>query len=92
MIYKNIDINSVAVTDNRGIRLYALSYGDEFVLNDVAIKQTFNMPIKKIKLGKKINDCFMCTKKIKRRHWWQFWKPKYWGASFMYLGEENQNA
>lgn len=92
MIYKSIDINSAAVTDNRGIRLYALSHGDVFALNDVAIKQTFNMEIKKIKLGKKINDCFICIEKIKRKHWWQFWKPKYWGAKFMYVEKENTNG
>lgn len=90
MIYKSIDINSVtAPTDNYGIRLYTLSHGDVFVLNDVAIKQTFNMTIKEIRLGKKINDCFICIQKIKRKHWWQFWKPKYWGAKFMYVEKEN---
>ena len=92
MIYKSIDINSVAVTDNCGIRLYLLGRGDVFTLNDVAIKQTFNMAIKKIKLGKKINSRFICTEKIKRKHWWQFWKPKYWGARFMYVEEENNNV
>jgi hypothetical protein len=93
MIYKSIDINSVAApTDNCGTRLYALSHGDVFVLNDVSIEQTFNMTIKQIKLGKKINDCFICTEKIKRRHWWQFWKPKYWGARFMYVEEENNDV
>lgn len=91
MIYKSIDLDAAAVKDNCGVRVFALSRGDEFTLNDAAIQQTFNMPIKKIKLGKKINECFMCTKKIKRRRWWQFWKPKYWGASFVYLGEENND-
>lgn len=89
MTYKSIDINSVAAEHNDGTRLYALSHGDRFVLNDVAIQQTFNMPIKKIKLGKKINDCFICAEKIKRKHWWQFWKPKYWGAKFIYVEKEN---
>lgn len=93
MIYKSIDINSVAApTDHCGTRLYALSHGDVFVLNDVSIEQTFNMTMKQIKLGKKINDCFICTEKIKRKHWWQFWKPKYWGARFMYVEEENNNV
>ena len=91
MIYKSIDINSVAVTDNSGTRLYTLSHGDAFVLNDVGIKQAFDMTIKQIKLGKKINDCFICMEKIKRRRWWQFWKPKYWGAKFIYVEKENAN-
>ena len=89
MTYKNIDINSVAAPTNGGIRLYLLSHKDVFVLNDVAIKQAFNMTIKEITLGKKINDCFICMEKIKRRYWWQFWKPKYWGARFMYVEKEN---
>ena len=92
MTYKSIDLNSVAAENNGGTRLYALYRGDAFALNDVAIKQAFNMTIKEIKLGKKINSCFICTEKIKRRHWWQFWKSKYWGAKFTYLGEENQNV
>lgn len=85
MTYKSIDINSVAPEHNRDTRLYALSHGDVFTLNDIAIKQAFNMTTKKIKLGKKINDHFICTEKIKRRRWWQFWKPKYWGAKFVYV-------
>ena len=89
MIYKSIDLNSVAADNNGDTRLYALSHGDGFTLNDVAIKQVFNMPIKKIKLGKKINDHFICTEKIKRRRWWQFWKPKYRGAKFVYVEKEN---
>lgn len=89
MIYKSIDINSVTAPTDCGIRLYALSHGNVFVLNDVAIKQTFNMTIKEIRLGKKIDDCFICIQKIKRKHWWQFWKPKYWGVKFMYVEKEN---
>ena len=85
MTYKSIDLNSVAADNNGGTRLYALSHGDAFVLNDVAIQRAFNMPIKKIKLGKKIDGHFICTEKIKGRRWWQFWKPKYWGAKFMYV-------
>ncbi len=91
MIYKSIDLNYVANPDGYGTRLYALSHKDVFVLNDVAIKQSFNMTIKEIQLGKKINDCFICVQKIKQKHWWQFWKPKYWGAKFMYIEKENGN-
>ena len=89
MIYKSIDINSADVIDNREVRLYALNHGDVFALNNVGIEQTFNMSIKKIKLGEKINDCFILTEKIKGRRWWQFWKPKYWGAKFMYVEKDD---
>ena len=91
MTYKSIDLNSVAAPTNGGTRLYGLGHGDVFVLNDIAIKQTFNMTIKEINLGQKINDCFICLQKIKRKHWWQFWKPKYRGARFMYVEKENNN-
>ena len=92
MTYKSIDLNSVVAEHGGGTRLCTLYHGDVFVLNNVAIKQAFNMAIKQIKLGKKINDCFICMEKIKGRRWWQFWKPKYWGAKFMYVEKENQNV
>ena len=47
MIYKSIDLEQVAVVDGCGIRMYGLCCGDEFTLNDIAIKQTFNMSMKK---------------------------------------------
>ncbi len=76
---------------NYANRVYQLNHGDVFVLNDVAIDQTFHLSIKDIKLGEKMNQHFICTKKIRRRHWWQFWKPKYRGARFMYVEKENNN-
>ena len=85
MTYKSIDINSVAAEHDGGTRLCALYHGDVFALNDIAIKQAFNMSVKQIKLGVKINDHFICTEKIKGRRWWQFWKPRYWGAKFVYV-------
>lgn len=92
MIYKSIDIEQAAVTDNCGVRLYFLSRGDVFVLNDVAIKQSFNISVKDIKLGTLVNGCFIFTQKVKRKRWWQFWKPRYWGAKVMYVGEEIHDA
>lgn len=70
-------------------RAYKLNHGDVFSLNHVAVKQTFGIPIKRIKLGEKINQFFICMKKIKRKHWWQFWQPKYVFAQFMYVEKEN---
>lgn len=76
---------------NHAPRLFRLAHGDIFTLNHVAVKQAFGIPIKHIKLGEKINQFFICMEKIKRKHWWQFWKPKYIGAKFMYVEKENQN-
>ena len=89
MTYKSIDLNSVAAKKDNGTRLYALNHGDGFVLNDVGIKQTFNLSVKAIKIGAVMNESFICTQKIKRKHWWQFWKPKYLGAKFVYVEKEN---
>ena len=91
MTYKSININSVYAPTSDYNRLYLLNHKDVFVLNDVAINQAFKMTVKEITLGKTINDYFICTEKIKRKHWWQFWKPKYWGAKFMYVEKENEN-
>lgn len=71
-------------------RVYQLGHGDTFYLNDVAVEQTFNMSIKKIKIGTELQYGIMCIEKVKGRHWWQFWKPKYWGARFMYVEKESQ--
>lgn len=70
-------------------RVYKLNHGDVFFLNDVAIKKAFNLSIKKIKLGIELLPGIICTEKIKRRNWWQFWKKKYTGAKFMYITKEN---
>ena len=69
-----------------------LSKGDTFVFNAKAIQKQWGINIKKLKVGATLPlDC-ICTKKIKgRRWWWQFWKPRYWGAKFMYLGKEKNN-
>lgn len=70
-------------------RTYQLNRGDVFYLNDVAVEQAFNMPIKKVKLGTELPYGVICLEKVKRRHWWQFWKKKYTGAKFMYVETEN---
>jgi hypothetical protein len=92
--YKEINFDSVRTQQLREVviptmRIYELRFGDIFVLNGVAIKRTFKCRINKIKIGDKIDQYFLCMEKIKKKYWWQFWKPRYWGAKFMYLKEEN---
>ena len=91
-----LERESVLIAQDRGVelvgyanRVYKLNHGEVFVLNDVAIEQTFNLSVKDVKLGETMNQCVICIEKIKRKHWWQFWKPKYWGAKFMYVEKEN---
>ena len=66
-------------------RLYEIKHGDVFVLNEQAVKSLLHLPIKKLPLGKKMEPSIICTEKVKRKHWWQFWKPKYTTAKFMYI-------
>ena len=91
-----MEIEPVVIAEDCGIkitgyanRVYKLNHGDVFVLNDVAVKQAFNQSIKDMELGTEIQYGMICLEKVKRRHWWQFWKPKYWGARFMYVEKEN---
>lgn len=93
-----MEIEPVVIAEDCGVkiagyanRVYKLNHGDVFTLNDVAIEQTFNISIKKVKLGTELQYGMICIEKIKRRHWWQFWKPKYRGAKFMYVEKENKN-
>ena len=95
---RTIEIEPVVIATDCGVeltgyanRVYRLNHGDMFVLNNVAIEATFNLSIKDMKLGV-INENFICMQKIKRKHWWQFWKPKYWGARFMYVEKENDKC
>lgn len=85
-IYKTPEFKSLVAP-----RAYKLNYGDVFVLNDVGVKQAFNISIKDIELGTKLQHGIICLEKIKRR-WWQFWKPKYIYAKFMYAEKENNKC
>lgn len=69
-------------------RLFKLERGDIFFLNDMGVEKHFHLPIKKLPLDKILNPGIICIEKIKRKHWWQFWKKKYTGARFMYVGNE----
>lgn len=73
-------------------RAYKLNHGDVFVLNDVGIQQTFNISVKDMTPGIELHTGIICIQKIKRKHWWQFWKPRYWGAKFMYVEKENDKC
>jgi len=70
-------------------RLFKLERGDIFFLNDVCIEEEYDLSIKKLPLDEIIPPGIICIEKIKRKHWWQFWKKKYTGARFMYVGKEN---
>lgn len=72
-------------------RYIKLSNGDTFVLNREAIKEVWGINIKRLKVGATLSlDC-ICTEKIKGyRRWWQFWKPKYIAAKFMFIGGYNR--
>lgn len=89
-------VEPVVITDGCGVsivnyapRLCKPVYGDIFTVNYVAVKQIFGMPIKKIQLNEIMCRHFICIEKIKRKHWWQFWKSKYVAAKFMYVEKEN---
>ncbi len=93
---KQIELEPTIIAQDCGVeivgytpRVYKLHHGDIFALDNVAVKKTFGMKIKHIKCGEKINQCFICTEKTKRKHWWQFWKPKYVFANFVYIDKEN---
>ena len=69
-------------------RLFKLERGDIFYLNDIGVEKQFSMPIKKLPLDQTFEPGIICLEKIKRKHWWQFWKKKYTGARFMYVGKD----
>ncbi len=72
-------------------RAYALKDGDIFWANDEWIQLGLNTTLKDVAPGKEVVPRIYCIEKTKRKHWWQFWKPKYTGASFMYIEQENSN-
>lgn len=95
-MFERLELEPIVIAEDCGVKLmgytgrvYKLKFGDVIFLNDMGVQQTFNMPIKKVQLGVKLQYDMQCMKKIKRRHWWQFWKKKYTGANFMYVGEES---
>ena len=80
-----INYSYVKTYDNR---LFKLERGDIFYLNDIGVEKQFGMPIKKLSLDKTLEPGIICLEKIKRKHWWQFWKKKYTGARLMYVGKD----
>jgi hypothetical protein len=93
---ERIELEPTVIAEDCGVkivgytpRLYKLTHGDIFTVNRVAVKETFGMPIRRIKLGEIMNEHFICVEKIKRKHWWQFWKPKYVFAKFMYVEKDD---
>ena len=89
-------VEPVVITDSCGVsivnyapRCFELAHGDIFTLNNFTAKCVFGIPIRKINLNEIMNEHFICMQKIKRKHWWQFWKPKYVAVKFMYVEKEN---
>jgi hypothetical protein len=85
VITKNMEFTLIGC----GNQLQKFNHGDIIWLNEASIKALFNMLPKDLPLGEKIEPGFICIEKTKRHHWWQFWKPKYTGAKFMYVEKEN---
>ena len=69
-------------------RAYQLRHGDVVVVNAVGFENFFKMKIKDVNFcGPQFDSNFICIEKIRRKKWWQFWKPKYVAARLMYIGE-----
>lgn len=92
---ERMEVEPVVIAEDYGCsivgyapRVFKLAHGDIFTINRIAVEQTFGVSIRRIKLGKIMNEHFICMGKTKRKHWWQFWKPKYIFAKFMYVDKE----
>ena len=70
-------------------RVYEIRCGDKFTLNNAAAKKMCGWSIKRLPLGERIYPGVICAEKVKRR-WWQFWKPKYVYAKFIYVREDTK--
>jgi hypothetical protein len=78
-------------TTHKG-RVYKLRDGDIFWANDEYSRLRFNVSLEDLTVGEEVLPGIICIEKVKRRHWWQFWKPKYRGARFMYVEKENNKC
>ena len=68
-------------------RCYQLNNGDTFTVNSIGFEHAFRVKIKDVKIGKYFDPGFVLLTKIKRKKWYQFWKPKYVGAKLMFVEE-----
>ena len=67
-------------------RVYQLRHGDVVCVNAEGFESCFKMKIKDINLcNQHFNPNFICVEKVRRKKWWQFWKPKYVAARLMYV-------
>lgn len=55
---------------------------DEFCISLYGLKTLTTIPINKITTNSLLPYGLILVSKIRRLHWWQFWKPKYIGAIF----------
>jgi hypothetical protein len=73
-------------------RVYKLRDGDIFWANDEYSRLRFNVSLEDLTVGEEVLPGIVCIEKVKRRNWWQFWKPEYRGARFMYVEKENNKC
>lgn len=67
-------------------RIYKLHNGDEIIVNSIGFENCFGVKIKDINIcDQNFDPNFICVKKIKRKKWWQFWKPKYVAVKLRYI-------
>ena len=73
-------------------RTYKLEDGDIFWANDKYLQLRFNTTLEDVCVGGEVLPGIICIEKTKRKKRWQFWKPKYIGARFMYVEKENNKC
>ena len=67
-------------------RVYEFHNGDVIYINSIGFEKCFGIKIKDINLcDQHFDPYFICIEKIKRKKWWQFWKPKYVAVKLMYV-------
>lgn len=67
-------------------RVYQLRHGDVVCVNAEGFENCFKMKIKDINLcNQHFDPNFICMEKIRRKKWWQFWKPKHVAVRLMYV-------
>ena len=66
---------------------YPLHNGDIITVDSIRFEHAFGVKVNDVKVGKYFDPGFVLLTKIKRKKWYQFWKPKYFGARLMFVKE-----
>ena len=90
--FKEITVADLFITEpahsaTPGARYCQLNNGDTFTVNSIGFEHAFGVKIKDVKIGKYFDPGFVLLTKIKRKKWYQFWKPKYVGVKLMFVEE-----